>query len=158
MSNRQFPTKEKCLSSFFFRILPSNDAKLNPNKGVYLVIQRLGVIFILSLNLVFFYINSLVGCGGFVLNPVNLPGIELREHDRQEREEHGGAAVQLQQCCCSSDFRLATGGGGHDHHPPSENRYLSAPKHLVDLRQVCKLEFICCGPVEQNQSAPSIRI
>ena len=107
-----FQQKKNVLSSFFFRILPSNDAKLNPNKGVYLVIQRLGVIFILSLNLVFFYINSLVG---FVLNPVNLPGIELREHDRQEREEHGGAAVQLQQCCCSSDFRLATGGGGHEH-------------------------------------------
>ena len=96
-----------------FCILPSKDAKLNPNKCVYSCIQRLGFIFILSLNLVFFYINSLVG---FVLNPVNLPGIELREHDRQEREEHSGAAVQLQQCCCSSNFRLATGGGGHDHH------------------------------------------
>ena len=59
LSNRHFPTKEKVPS--FFSILPSKDAKLNPNQGVYLLIQRLGFIFILSLILVFFYINSRFG-------------------------------------------------------------------------------------------------
>ena len=41
-----------------------------------------------------------------------ISGVELREHDWQECEEHGGASVQLEQRCCPSDFWSAAGGGG----------------------------------------------
>ena len=42
--------------------------------------------------------------------------------------------------------------GGDNHHPLSENRDFSATKYLVDLRPVCKLEFVPCGPVENNRA------
>ena len=41
-----------------------------------------------------------------------ISGVELREHDWQECQEHGGASVQLEQRCCPSDFWSAAGGGG----------------------------------------------
>ena len=42
------------------------------------------------------------------------------------------------------------------HPPPSKNRVFSAPKHPLDLRPVCKLKFVRCGPVEKDQSTLSV--
>ena len=52
---------------------------------------------------------------------------------------------------------LANAGGGN-HHPSSENCVFSTTVHPVDLRPVCKLEFVRCGPVEKNQSALSVSV
>ena len=41
-------------------------------------------------------------------------------------------------------------GGGRNFHPPSENRDFSTTEHPVDLKLVCKFEFVRCVPVETN--------
>ena len=41
-------------------------------------------------------------------------------------------------------------GGGRNYHPLSENRDFSATEHPLDLRPVCKLKFVRCGPGEKN--------
>ena len=43
--------------------------------------------------------------------------------------------------------------GGRNHHPSSENRV-----HPVDLRPVCKLDFVRCCPVDKNQSALTVSV
>ena len=35
-------------------------------------------------------------------------------------------------------------------HPVSEYWDFSTTKHPIDLRPVCKLEFVCCGALEKN--------
>ena len=50
------------------------------------------------------------------------------------------------------------GGGGCNHHPSSENCVFSATVHPVDLRQVCKLKFVRCGPKEKNRVLYSSRL
>ena len=39
-----------------------------------------------------------------------------------------------------------------------ENRDISTTKHPVNLRPVCKLEFVHCGPVEKKQNALSVLV
>ena len=36
---------------------------------------------------------------------------------------------------------------GRNHHPLSENRDFNGTEHPLDLRPVCKLELVHCGPV-----------
>ena len=45
--------------------------------------------------------------------------------------------------------------GGAFHPPLSENRNFSRTEPPLDLRPVCKVKFVRCGPVEKNQSALS---
>ena len=40
--------------------------------------------------------------------------------------------------------------GGHNHHPLSENQDFSITEPPLDLRPVCKFEFVRCGPVEKK--------
>ena len=49
-----------------------------------------------------------------------------------------------------------TGAWGQRMGLVSENRDFSRTEHSVDLRTVSKLEFVCCGPVENAQSALSV--
>ena len=42
-----------------------------------------------------------------------------------------------------------------NHHPSSENCVFSTTVHTVDLRPICKFEFVHCGPVEKKQRALS---
>ena len=49
-------------------------------------------------------------------------------------------------------------GGGRNYHPLSENRNFSATEPPLDLRPVCKLKFVRCGPGEKNQSALSFSV
>ena len=45
------------------------------------------------------------------------------------------------------------GGQGRDnHHPLSKKFDFSGGEPPMDHRQVCKLEFVCCDPVEKCQS------
>ena len=48
--------------------------------------------------------------------------------------------------------------GGSIITPLSENRDFSGTEHPIDLRPVCKFEFVRCGPVETNQSALSVSV
>ena len=41
-------------------------------------------------------------------------------------------------------------GGGHNYHPLSENCNFSRIELLLDLRPVCKFEFVHCGQVEKK--------
>ena len=45
--------------------------------------------------------------------------------------------------------------GGRNYHPLSENRDFSGTEPPLDLRPVCKLKFVRCGPGEKKQSALS---
>ena len=38
------------------------------------------------------------------------------------------------------------------HRPPLENPIFSTTVHPVDLRPVCKFDFVRCGPVEKNRA------
>ena len=49
-------------------------------------------------------------------------------------------------------------GGGRNYHPLSENRDFSGTETPLDLRPVCKLNFVRCGPVEKKQSALSFSV
>ena len=53
---------------------------------------------------------------------------------------------------------LLNAQGGCNHHPLSENHDSSATKHLVDLRPIFKLDFVCCYQIEKNQSALSVSV
>ena len=39
--------------------------------------------------------------------------------------------------------------GGHNHHPLSENQDFSITEPPLDLRPVCKFEFVRCGPIKK---------
>ena len=57
------------------------------------------------------------------------------------------------------NYKTLTGGGeGHNHHPLSENHNFSRTKPPLDLKPVCKFEFVRCGPVEKTQSALSYSV
>ena len=43
------------------------------------------------------------------------------------------------------------GEGGRNYHPLSENRDFSATEPPLDLRPVCKLKFVRCGPGEKKE-------
>ena len=43
-------------------------------------------------------------------------------------------------------------GGGRNYHPLSENHYFSGTKPPLDLKPVCKLKYVHCGPVEKNRT------
>ena len=45
------------------------------------------------------------------------------------------------------------GGGGPNHHPQLENRDYYETEHPLDLRPVCKLEFVHCGQVKKKNSS-----
>ena len=49
-------------------------------------------------------------------------------------------------------------GGGVNYHPLAENRNFSGTKPPLDLRPVCKLKFVRCGPGVKNQSALSFLV
>ena len=49
-------------------------------------------------------------------------------------------------------------GGRCNHHPQLANRDYSGTEHLLDLRPVCKLEFVHFCPIEKTQSALYINI
>ena len=49
-------------------------------------------------------------------------------------------------------------GGGRNYHPLSEICDFSATEPLLDLRPVCKLKFVRCGPGEKKQSALSFSV
>ena len=53
---------------------------------------------------------------------------------------------------------LITVGGGRNNPPQSEHRVFSAPGNPVDSRPVCKLEIVCCAPVEKTQSSLSVSV
>ena len=44
-------------------------------------------------------------------------------------------------------------GRGHNHHPLLEIRDFSGTKPPLDLRPVCKFEFVCCCPAEKKHRA-----
>ena len=46
---------------------------------------------------------------------------------------------------------IQRGEGGRNPPPSSENRNVSATKHPVDPKPVCKVEFVSCGPVEKKE-------
>ena len=45
-----------------------------------------------------------------------------------------------------------------NYHPLPENRGFSRTEPPLDLRPVCKLKFVSCGPGEKNQSGLSISV
>ena len=49
-------------------------------------------------------------------------------------------------------------GGWRNYHPLLENCDFSGTEPPLDLRPVCKLKFVCCGPVERKQSALSFLV
>ena len=49
-------------------------------------------------------------------------------------------------------------GGGPFQSPLSENRDFSGTEPPLDLRPVCKLKFVHCGPGEKNQSSLSFSV
>ena len=51
---------------------------------------------------------------------------------------------------CLTLINAGVGGRG-DHHPPTENRVFSPTEHRMNLRPVCKFEFVRCGPVEKKE-------
>ena len=48
--------------------------------------------------------------------------------------------------------------GGRYYHPLSENYDFSGTEPLLNLRPVCKLGFVRCGPGEKNQSSLSFSV
>ena len=57
----------------------------------------------------------------------------------------------LSQCICQDAF--VPGGGGRNYHPLLKNHDFSGTDQPLDLRAVCKLEFVRCGPVEKKNRA-----
>ena len=53
----------------------------------------------------------------------------------------------------SNDFNPFRYGGGSFRPHLSENRDFCRTEPPLDLRPVCKFKFVCCDPVEKNQSA-----
>ena len=56
------------------------------------------------------------------------------------------------------DLTLLGMGGGAFRPPLLENCDFSGTEPPLDLRPVCKLKFVRCGPVEKNQSALSFSV
>ena len=57
--------------------------------------------------------------------------------------------VNSQQIQCDPNYP-GGGGGGRNYHPLSENRDFSGTEPPLDLRPVCKLKFVRCGPGEKK--------
>ena len=55
-------------------------------------------------------------------------------------------------------FTLIIPRGGRNYHPLSDNRNFSGTEPLVDLRPVCILKFVRCGPGEKTQRALSFLV
>ena len=62
------------------------------------------------------------------------------------------------ETCLLTPLTLINIWGGRNHHPLSEDHYFYTIKHQVDLRPVCKLEFVHCGSGEKNQSPLSFSV
>ena len=69
--------------------------------------------------------------------------------------------IKLLQCQNQVTLTLINAGGGGGVaiiNPCREYRDFSETEHPIDLRPVCKFEFVPCGPVETNQSALCVSV